>query len=134
MTKRRPTTTLAVSPTVIECEKNEVHFAGMDTAVMLADLRSSTIVPYQVKGESMGRTIRNGACAWIDTKDRAVVSGEVYVVCLPLQGAVIKRLYINGKGVKCSSDNPEFSDFDIPFSEIEDNFVVGRVKWVLQPV
>lgn len=132
--KLKETKALAVSPTVIECEKDDNHFMGVDTVAMLKGFRGSTIVPYQVNGESMGRTIRDGACAWIDLEDREVVSGEVYVVRLPLQGAVIMRLYISGNGVVCRLDNPKFPEFTIPFSEIEETFVIGRVKWVLQPV
>jgi len=133
MTKRGPITTLAVSPTIIDSIPS-IRFMGVDTVAMLKGFHSSTIIPYQVRGESMGRTICDGACAWVDLEDREIVSGEVYVVRLPVQGAVIKRLYISGNGVVCRLDNPKFPEFTIPFSEIEENFVMGRVKWVLQTV
>lgn len=93
-----------------------------------------TIVPVKVRGRSMERTLRDGAVVGVDRADRQIVNGELYAVWLPYQGTVIKRLYLDHKKIRLHSDNEEFrsQDVEVTLDEVDDNFIQGRVKWVIQ--
>ncbi|MDA8428902.1 MAG: helix-turn-helix domain-containing protein [Geobacteraceae bacterium] len=95
---------------------------------------SPAIIPVKVKGRSMERTLRDGAVVGVDRADKDVVNGELYAVWLPYQGTVIKRLYLDNKKVLLQSDNEEFRsrDIEINISDIDEHFIQGRVKWVVQ--
>ena len=50
-----------------------------------------------------------------------------------LEGAVIKKVYLNLDSVILKSENKDFPDIIIPIKDIDkDNFIIGKVKWVLQ--
>lgn len=85
-----------------------------------------------VRGRSMEPAIRNGAIIGVDLSDKRVVEGEVYAVLLPLHGAAVKRLYLKKDSVLVRSDNKEFPEQEYAQEEIGDNFILGRVKWVVQ--
>jgi phage repressor protein C with HTH and peptisase S24 domain len=92
-----------------------------------------SIVPIKISGRSMEPVIYNNAFVGVATEEKRVISGEIYAVWLPYEGAVVKRLYMASDKVILKSDNPSFPDIEIPKSEIEgDHFILGRVKWVLQ--
>jgi transcriptional regulator with XRE-family HTH domain len=91
------------------------------------------IVPVLVRGRSMEPTIVDNAIVGVDTNDRNVVSGEVYGIWLPYEGAVIRRVYINFDTVTLQPDNSQFKPQTISVEKIEaDTFLLGRVKWVIQ--
>ena len=93
-----------------------------------------SIVPVKVQGRSMSPTMRDGAIVGVDRADRRIVNGELYAVWLPYQGAVIKRLYLDAKKILLQSDNEEFRshDIEVDLEELDEHFVQGRVKWVMQ--
>lgn len=93
-----------------------------------------SIIPVKVRGRSMERTLRDGAVVGVDRSDRLIVNGELYAVWLPYQGTVIKRLYLDDKMIQLQSDNEEFRprDIEVALDEVDDNFIQGRVKWVIQ--
>jgi len=93
-----------------------------------------SIVPVKVQGRSMSPTMRDGAIVGVDRSDRRIVNGELYAVWLPYQGAVIKRLYLDAKKILLQSDNEEFRshDIEVDLGEVDEHFVQGRVKWVMQ--
>lgn len=93
-----------------------------------------SIVPVKVQGRSMSPTMRDGAIVGVDRADRRIVNGELYAVWLPYQGAVIKRLYLDAKKILLQSDNEEFRshDVEVDLEEVDEHFVQGRVKWVMQ--
>jgi len=76
--------------------------------------------------------ILDGAYIGIDREDRWVISGEIYAVWIPYEGAVIKRLYIDPEKIILRSDNKDFPDFYIPVKETNTEMILGRVKWVMQ--
>jgi phage repressor protein C with HTH and peptisase S24 domain len=93
-----------------------------------------SVVPVKVRGRSMEKTLRDGAVVGVDRDDRYIVNGDLFAVWLPYQGTVIKRLYLDNKKIRLHSDNEEFrsSDIEIALDAVDDNFVQGRVKWVMQ--
>lgn len=89
----------------------------------------------KVRGRSMEPVVMDGGYVGIDRTDRHVVSGEMYALWLPHEGAVIKRLWMMPDMVRIVSDNKEAQIFDIPIHRVDWNtFVLGRVKWVLQNI
>jgi phage repressor protein C with HTH and peptisase S24 domain len=95
---------------------------------------SPSIVPVKIDGRSMERTLRDGAVVGVDREDKRLVNGELYAVWLPYQGTVIKRLYMDDKKILLQSDNEEFRirDIEVDLSGLDENFIQGRVKWVVQ--
>jgi phage repressor protein C with HTH and peptisase S24 domain len=91
-----------------------------------------SIVAIKVRGRSMEPLILDGAYIGIDREDKWVISGEIYAVWIPYEGAVIKRLYIDPEKITLRSDNKDFPEFSIPVKEANAEMILGRVKWVLQ--
>lgn len=96
------------------------------------DFYRPSIVPVQIRGRSMEETIMDGAIVGVDREDKWVVSGEIYAVWMPYEGAVVKRLYLDTEKITCRSDNTKFTDIIVPLDRIDENFIQGRVKWVIQ--
>lgn len=94
------------------------------------------LMPVKVRGMSMYPTIWDGAIVGVNKNDRAIISGEIYAIWIPYEGAVIKRLYMDVDKVILKSDNQAFPEMSIAYKELEaahgDNFILGRVKWIIQ--
>ena len=91
-----------------------------------------SIITIKVRGKSMEPLIRDGAYIGIDRDERWIVSGEIYAVWLPYEGAVIKRLYMDMEKIILKSDNTQFPDISVLLQGISEGFIQGRVKWVIQ--
>ena len=91
-----------------------------------------SIVAIKVRGRSMEPLILDGAYLGIDRDERWIISGEIYAVWIPYEGAVIKRLYIDPERITLRSDNKDFPEFSILVKEASAEMILGRVKWVLQ--
>ena len=78
--------------------------------------------------------IRDGAIVGVDRKDRQIISGEIYAVWLPYEGAVIRRLFMGIDRVEMKSENPIFPTLLIPLIEMDEHFIRGRVKWIIQKI
>lgn len=100
--------------------------------VIPRDFYKPSIVPVKIRGRSMEDTIMDGAIVGVDRDDTWVISGEVYAVWIPYEGAVVKRLYLDTEKITCRSDNSKFADFVVPLDRAGEHFIQGRVKWVIQ--
>lgn len=112
--------------------KELTDYEPIETVVAPARFKKPSIYPVKVRGKSMECTISDGAIVGVDSADKQVVSGEIYAVWLPYEGAVIKRLYIEPDRIVLRSDNKGFEDFSVSHDKMQDGFVLGRVKWVIQ--
>ena len=108
----------------LECQKRPDIFPE--------DFFSPSITALKVYGHGMEPTIFDGAHVGVDTQDKRIISGEVYAVQMLQEGIVIKRVYIDMKKLILRSDNPLFPESSIPFEKLSENFILGRVKWVIQ--
>jgi len=104
----------------------------VDRQAIPSKLLRVSIKPVLVRGRSMEPSIMDGAIIGVDLQDKQVVEGEVYAIMLPYVGAAVKRLYPLPDGVLIRSDNKEFPEVKIRREEIQDHFILGKVKWVLQ--
>jgi SOS-response transcriptional repressor LexA len=94
---------------------------------------SGSLAVVKVVGKSMEPIIHEGAYIGVDKDNRNFISGNIYAVYLPFEGAVIKKVFTDIKNVILKSENKEFPDIVIPLKNIDkDNFIIGTVKWVLQ--
>ncbi len=109
-------------------------YEPIETITLPARFIRPNIVPIRIRGRSMEPMIFNGAYVGVDKEDRQLVSGEVYAVWLPYEGAVVKRLYMAADRIIVKSDNPSFPELSIPINQVDENFIIGRVKWVLQEI
>jgi transcriptional regulator with XRE-family HTH domain len=91
-----------------------------------------SIKPINVSGHSMEPTIFNGAYVGVDTDEKQIISGEIYALRLQHEGIVIKRLFMEVDRVTLRSDNPSYPLSSIPIEKLPEDFIVGRVKWVIQ--
>jgi len=112
--------------------KDLIDNEPIDTIMVPSDFMKPSIVPIKIKGESMEPTIYEGAVVGIDKEDKEIISGKIYAVWLPYEGAVIKRIFIDIDKVILKSDNISFPEISLPFKELDDNFILGRVKWIIQ--
>lgn len=112
--------------------RDMISAEAISEIIVPKEFHRPSIMPVQVKGESMQDTIREGAFVGIDTADRTIVSGKIFAIWLPYEGLTIKRLFIDAEKVICRSDNPSFPEFAIPLKELEEDFIQGRVRWVVQ--
>ena len=112
--------------------KELTDYEPIETVIAPARFKKPSIYPVKVRGKSMECTISDGAIVGVDSADKQVVSGEIYAVWLPYEGAVIKRLYIEPDRIVLRSDNKGFEDFSVSHDKMQDGFVLGRVKWVIQ--
>lgn len=106
----------------------------IETILIPKSFCNHSIVPVKVQGRSMERTLRDGAVVGVNRADRQIVNGELFAIWLPYQGTVIKRLYLDNKKIKLQSDNEEFrsQDIEVDLNEVDEHFIQGRVKWVVQ--
>ncbi len=91
----------------------------------------------KVRGESMSPTIKENGYVGIDINDREYLEGKIYAVRIPDEGIAIKRVfYYKDQGkIILKSDNKNFADRELKTDKIdEDNFIIGRVKWVMQEI
>ena len=91
----------------------------------------------KVRGESMSPTVRENGYVGIDINDREYLEGKIYAVRIPDEGIAIKRVfYYKDQGkIILKSDNKNFADRELKTDKIdEDNFIIGRVKWVMQEI
>lgn len=87
----------------------------------------------RVRGNSMSPTISDGALIGMDKGDRQIVSGDVYVVRCPYEGAGIRRVFVDGDLIKLIPENKDHYVLtlkDVDPSHVD--FIFGRVKWVIQ--
>jgi phage repressor protein C with HTH and peptisase S24 domain len=104
----------------------------LETITIPKNFYKPSIITIQVRGKSMEPLIRNGAYVGIDRDDKWIVSGEIYAVWLPYEGAIIKRLYLDMEKITLRSDNQQFPDIHVSLQGPDENFIQGRVKWVIQ--
>lgn len=118
---------------------NPVSLIGgepIDTIYIMKRLLANHIVVVKVRGHSMEPSIMSGAYVGVDTNDKNVISGEIYAIWIHGEGAVVKRLHIDvEQKVHIISDNTDSRRFPImikSFQELDEHFVLGRIRWVIQ--
>lgn len=93
--------------------------------------KSEDEVAVIVNGDSNQPTIKNGAIIGVDRGDRRLVSGYWYNFKLP-SGYLTGRAYLTNEQLIIRKADPQHPEITINLADIEEDCVVGRVKWVMQ--
>lgn len=83
----------------------------------------------EVSGDSMDPTLKSGDTILVDKSDTDVMDGHIYLVGFQGQ-LLVKRVSRTVTGLRLKSDNPVFSDIDIPREYMDDFIVFGRMRWM----
>ena len=119
---------------------NFVDFSSYNSITELylkKEFYKKNMVAVKVRGESMSPTVRENGYVGIDINDREYLEGKIYAVRIPDEGIAIKRVfYYKDQGkIVLKSDNKNFADRELKTDKIdEENFIIGRVKWVMQEI
>jgi phage repressor protein C with HTH and peptisase S24 domain len=64
-----------------------------------------------------------------------VISGEIYAIRVPYEGLNLKRIFVDPEkgSIRLTCENSSHPDQMLSFQERED-FVVGKVVWVMQEI
>lgn len=85
----------------------------------------------EVRGDSMFPTLKDGDFVGVDTKDKALVPGELYLIRSRYFGLIVKRLEDADPGIMVKSDNPTASSRIVPEDRLEEEVnVIGRIAWI----
>lgn len=91
-------------------------------------LDAETLAVTNVRGESMSPLLEDGDQVMIDTSQRAIRDGDIYVCRVDGEAEVVKRLYRRPGGrVLVRSENPAHPEYE---AELGPGFeVLGRAMW-----
>ncbi len=94
--------------------------------------RESLLV-IKIDGSGMEPLVRRGAYVGIDRDQTSVLSGEIYGILVPLEGLVIRRVFLEGDNsrIVLKAENSTIPDQSCSISEFK-NRVIGRVIWMMQ--
>jgi phage repressor protein C with HTH and peptisase S24 domain len=105
----------------------------IESIVIPAYLMKDSIITIKIKNNSMEPTIVENAYIGVDMLDKELISGKLYAVFIHPEGIVVKRLYVDVWRIILNSDNQLFPELSIPFENIPaEDFILGRVRWVIQ--
>jgi len=109
------------------------EFESIDEIPIPKEYNQPHIVAVKIRGDSMVPTLYEGAVVLVNTEDKRIVSGRIYIVWVN-DGAVCKRLFTEPNKIIVKSDNPLFPTFSLVLDEIPDYFVYGRVIYISQKI
>lgn len=93
-------------------------------------LREKDLVLVFTKGDSMEPTISDNNTVLIDTSQRNLIDGHIYVIRTDGH-LIVKRIQkLWNKGILLLSDNKEYKEQQVEPNEADDLEVIGKVVWV----
>lgn len=93
-------------------------------------LHEKDLVLVFAKGDSMEPTISDNNTLMIDTNQRELTDGAIYVIRTN-HHLIVKRVQtLLGDAILLLSDNPAYQPIEVQMSEANDLEVIGRVVWI----
>lgn len=93
-------------------------------------LKPENLVLVFAKGDSMEPTINDNNTLMIDTSNRELIDGHIYVIRTDGH-LIVKRIQkLWNKGILLLSDNKEYREQQIEPNEADDLEVIGKVVWI----
>ena len=93
-------------------------------------LKPENLVLVFAKGDSMEPTINDNNTLMIDTSNRELSDGHIYVIRTDGH-LIVKRIQMLwNKGILLLSDNKEYREQQIEPNEADDLEVIGKVVWI----
>ena len=100
--------------------------------MILSDDFGKDVVLVKMIGTSMEPIIREGDVFAVDNGITSFSSGQIFVVWIPLDGPVVRRVFIDFEKLILKAENQSYPEMIIPIAEIpKDNFILGKVVWAL---
>lgn len=97
-------------------------------------VRPSLLV-LRLRGQAMEPQLREGAYIGLDVQDLAPVSGRMYAFFAPLEGLVIRQLFLDGtqSGYILRAQSPDYPETPLDAALLQRR-LLGRVIWSFQEV
>ena len=112
-------------------EGREIFREEVGTILVPRRLGRKSVVAIKVRGNSMEPALVDGTIIGVDTEQKELRHGKIYVLYIPYKGAVVKRIFFTEEGrVMAKSDNMEYPDLILDGNESV--HVIGRVIWSFQ--
>ena len=90
---------------------------------------AKTMKIFEVAGDSMSPTLDDGDLIMVNTNERDVQTGRIYLLRIG-EDLMVKRLETRPGGVMLiRSDNPDYDDIPVNLHEVTDVEVFGRMVW-----
>jgi len=104
--------------------------------IMLSDEFGKDVSVIRMTGTSMAPTICNSGLFAVDRTVTSFTSGQVFVVWIPHEGPVVRRVFIDLERIILRADNTVYPEMVIQTADLPKNkdFILGRVRWVLQTI
>lgn len=89
----------------------------------------------RLRGQAMEPMLREGAFLGVDTRDLAPVSGRTYALFAPLEGLVVRQLFLDGpqQGYVLRACGPGYPETPLDAALLQRR-LLGRVVWTLQEI
>lgn len=114
---------------VAEKEKVTRKLAFRHKWLKFKGLDEKDLVLVFARGDSMEPTIHDNNTLMIDTSQQQLKDGHIYVIRTN-DHLVVKRIQTTLSGFYLISDNKEYREIEVSYSEAEDLQVIGRVVWI----
>ena len=79
------------------------------------------------KGDSMEKLIMDGSRVVVDTSQRLIVSGSIYVLRVPWEGYIIRECYAEPERLVLRPYNKNYPVVRVGWEDFDPDIVVGKV-------
>lgn len=107
----------------------------VDNIPVPKELLDKRVIPARVSGDSMYPKLKEGTIVLIDTREKEIISGEIYCLNMPDEGLIVKRLFKVPNKVIVRSDNRKYPEFELTYDELNSYnlpIVVGRIRFIAE--
>lgn len=89
----------------------------------------------RLRGRAMEPLLREGAYIGVDMEDPAPVSGRTYALFAPLEGVVVRQVFLDGpqQGYVLRAQSPDYPETSLDAALLQRR-MLGRVVWTFQEV
>ena len=107
----------------------------LETLSVPEQFHRPSLVVVRMDENDMDPVIRRGAYIGIDKERKAIRSGAIYALDMPMEGLVIKRIIHDSENARLilRSENPNYTDQTLPAEGAAER-IIGRVVWVIQEI
>ena len=92
------------------------------------NIPTGNIELFDVVGDSMEPTLRNGDTLLVDRSDTKILDGKIYVVSLR-EELLVKRVQKTLDGIDLLSDNTRHKPIPVALPDLDKLRIHGRVRW-----
>lgn len=108
---------------------------AIDNIPVPKELLDKRVIPARVSGDSMYPKLKEGTIVLIDTREKEIISGEIYCLNMPDEGLIVKRLFKVPNKIIVRSDNRKYPEFELTYDELNSYnlpIVIGRIRFIAE--